>query len=129
MSVSLPAFRPVSLGGLDLRLDPVDADAVAAGAPSTGFVDLISLRSADVGVWEMTVGGMFDTETDEVFVVLSGAASVTPIGLGPTATGEPITLRPGDLCRLTAGMRTRWDVTSALRKLYIVGAPATPDDR
>lgn len=81
----------------------------------------MNIAQAEVGVWEMTVGTMRDIEIDAVFVVIEGEATVTLLnGDAPTKT---IHLRPGTVCRLTAGMATRWSVPSRLRKLYILGAP------
>ncbi|MGV3712677.1 cupin domain-containing protein [Pseudolysinimonas sp.] len=106
---------------------PLDRARVAdgqrvAGDPSTGFIELAAYRSAEVGVWEMTAGAMRDVEADEVFVVLSGSATVELLE-GERVVRE-IALGPGSLCRLEAGMSTRWTVTEALRKLYVTGEPA-----
>ena len=79
--------------------------------PSTSSA---GLRSA---VWEMTPGVMNDVEVDEVFVVLSGSATVQ------FATGSPtIQLGPGDLVRFAAGAETVWTVTETLRKVYLTAA-------
>lgn len=126
MSGSTPAtgilqpFVPLDARSVVLAHQPLPTDTVALGSPSTGSEELLRMASAEVGLWEMSEGGVFDTETDEVFVVLSGHAVVTLLdGVEP----RTIALNPGTICRLSAGMRTRWDVTSALRKLYIIGAP------
>ena len=100
-----------------LSHEPVPADQRVAGAPTTGFVELDEIGSAEVGVWEMTPGAMRDVEADEVFVVLAGSATVT--------FEEPalpaIELRPGSVVRLTADMRTVWTVHETLRKVYLAG--------
>jgi uncharacterized cupin superfamily protein len=69
----------------------------------------------------MTVGGMFDTEVDEVFAVIAGSATVTRFADDGSEL-EEILLQPGTICRLTAGTRTRWDVSAPLRKVYVIGA-------
>ena len=72
------------------------------------------VRAAKMGVWEMTPGVMRDVEADEVFVVLSGAATVQ------FADGTaPLTLKPGDVVRLAEGTETVWTVTERLRKVYL----------
>ena len=98
---------------LALPHEPVPAEQVVAGAPSTGYVEL----TAAIGVWEMSAGTMRDVEADEVFVVLSGSATVSfdepPL--------PPIELRQGAVVRLTEGMRTVWTVRETLRKVYLAG--------
>ena len=75
--------------------------------------ELATLGSAEVGLWEMAPGTDHDTEVDEVFVVLAGRGTVT------FQDGEVVTLAPGVAVRLTAGERTTWVVTEALRKVYV----------
>ena len=98
--------------------EPVAADQVVAGAPATGWAALGStVDGAEVGVWEMTPGIMSDTESDEVFVVIAGRATVAF-----AASRESIALAPGSVVRLDAGAETVWTVTETLRKVYV--APA-----
>lgn len=99
-----------------LRIEqaPVPAAQVVAGAPGTGSAVLDVLGDTEIGVWEMSPGAMRDVEVDEVFLVLSGAATVDF-----EDDGRRITLAPGDIVRLTTGMRTVWTVTETLRKLYL----------
>ena len=88
---------------------------VVDGRPQTGVGSLGNFAGLEVGVWEMTPGVMRDVEADEVFVVLSGAATVE------FADGTaPLTLEPGDVVRLAAGAETVWTVTETLRKVYLV---------
>jgi uncharacterized cupin superfamily protein len=67
----------------------------------------------EVGLWEAGPGTDTDLEVNEVFLVLSGAGTVT------FDDGSTIDLRPGVLVRLRAGDRTRWEITERLRKLYL----------
>ncbi|TFD74562.1 DUF861 domain-containing protein [Cryobacterium sp. Sr8] len=99
-----------------LRIEraPVPAAQVVAGTPGTGSAVLDVLGDTEIGVWEMSPGAMRDVEVDEVFLVLSGAATVDFEG-----DGRRITLAPGDIVRLVTGMRTVWTVTETLRKLYL----------
>jgi uncharacterized cupin superfamily protein len=98
---------------LALALTPVPADQVVAGGPAAGFVELTDT----IGVWEHTPGTSTDVEADEVFVVLSGSATVS----FEKPALPPIELRPGSIVRLTAGMRTVWTVRETLRKVYVAG--------
>lgn len=97
----------------DLPAEPVDPTQVVTGSPTTGFRALAAVAGAEVGVWEMTAGTMTDVEVDEVFVVLSGSATVT------FDDGEVIDLGPGTVTRLREGDRTTWTVHETLRKVYI----------
>ena len=80
----------------------------------TGSTVLGRFAGLEVGVWEMTVGAMHDTEADELFVVVSGCARVD------FADGTaPLDLTTGDVVHLAAGTRTLWTVTEPLRKVYL----------
>jgi uncharacterized cupin superfamily protein len=111
----LHAGAAVDAAGLALTPEPLPADTVRAGAPSTAAIALTTLGDVEVGVWEMTPGTATDTESDEVFVVLSGRATIafTSPELPPVEVG------PGAVMRLAAGMRTVWTVTETLRKVYV----------
>lgn len=98
---------------LVIPLEPVPAEQVVAGAPRTGYVELTDA----IGVWEHTAGASTDVEADEVFVVLSGAATVS----FDDPDLAPLDLHPGAVARLTAGMRTVWTVHETIRKVYIAG--------
>lgn len=99
---------------LSIDHSPVPAEQVVTGSPSTGSAVLDVLGDTEVGVWEMSPGAMRDIEVDEVFLVLSGAATVDF-----EDDGRSIRLAPGDIVRLNTGMRTVWTVTETLRKLYL----------
>lgn len=100
---------------LTFPLTPVPAGQAVGGAPSAGFVELGAIGGVEVGVWEHTPGVSTDVESDEVFVVVSGSATVAfhdpPL--------PPVELRAGSVVRLVAGMRTTWTVRETLRKVYI----------
>jgi uncharacterized cupin superfamily protein len=57
---------------------------------------------------------MRDVEAEELFVVLSGAATVEFDDDSPA-----LALGAGDVVRLTKGARTVWTVTETLRKVYL----------
>lgn len=103
---------------LDLKLHP---DAGEPGAAPTGSRAIGRSFGLAIGVWEMGVGTADDVEADEVFVVLTGTATVH---IHP-ANGFPasqLALAPGTVCRLSRGMRTTWTVHTTLRKVYLVPA-------
>lgn len=104
----------VDAASLPLAHDPLAPALVVSGAPTTGWIALDESDAGEIGVWEHTPGTSTDVESDEVFVVLSGSATLS--------FDEPplpsIELRPGMLVRLTAGMRTVWTVRDTLRKVY-----------
>jgi uncharacterized protein len=104
------------IGAVDLELDhePVPNDQVVTGSPSTGTAVLGSFAGLEVGVWEMTPGAMSDVEADELFVVVSGRATVEFVD-----TGTWVLLGPGDVVQLRGGARTVWTVTETLRKVYL----------
>ena len=106
---------------LPVPLEPVGADP-GGGAPAAGDRLLGTFGGIAVGVWEVTPGTVEDVEEDEVFVVLAGAATLRFL-----RTGSEQELRPGSVCRLTAGTRTRWTVRETLRKVFLIDG-GTPGD-
>jgi uncharacterized cupin superfamily protein len=91
------------------------SDEVLAGTPTTAVRELLTLGGVEIGVWEMTPGTATDTEADEVFVVLSGRATISF-----ASSGLPdLEVGPGSVVRLAEGMRTIWTVTETLRKVYV----------
>ncbi|MCU1526520.1 MAG: hypothetical protein JWP75_283 [Frondihabitans sp.] len=99
---------------VSIQLEAVDAAEVASGAPRAGFTEVFEgPGGTSVGVWEMTVGASRDVEEDEVFIVLSGSATIEIDG------EQPVEIGPGSLVRLTAGSRTTWTVHATLRKVYV----------
>lgn len=104
----------VHVAAYSLVHEPVPDDQSIDGSPSTATADLGAFNGLAVGIWEMTPGVMRDVENDEVFVVLSGAATVE-FGDG----AAPLVLGSGDVVRLAAGTETVWTVTETLRKVYL----------
>lgn len=105
-----------------LEHEPVPDEQVVAGSPTTGLLTLGELGDCSVGLWEMAPGAMWDVESDEVFVVISGRGRVdfedVP-GEGQSPLPDSIDLGPGSVVRLSAGMRTVWTVTETLRKVWL----------
>ncbi|QNP66886.1 cupin domain-containing protein [Streptomyces genisteinicus] len=102
----------------DVALDPepLESGQILSGDPEvSGKVILESGDGRRVrGIWQITPGVVTDVEADEVFVVLSGSATIAVEG-GPT-----FDVGPGDLAVLRAGDRTTWTVHETLRKVYAI---------
>ena len=96
------------------------AELVADGA-TTRTLTLGTTGPGEVGLWEIDPGTAHDVEVDEVFVVLTGRATVSVEGWPDVAMG------PGDVVRLRAGTVTTWVVEERLRKVYVTGDGPTPD--
>ncbi|MBI3215997.1 MAG: cupin domain-containing protein [Mycobacterium sp.] len=110
----MKANSVVHAGTVDVELQPVPADQTKAGSPRTGTEAVGEFDGLEIGVWEMSPGTMWDVELNEIFVVISGAATVD------FADGSPqLQLGPGDVVRLAEGTETVWTVTETLRKVYL----------
>ena len=108
--------RVVHGRGVIVPLEPVPAAEVEAGAPRQGIRELGQIGDCEAGIWELRGGTVTDTEVDEVFIVLSGGATIELLDEGRT-----IDVVAGDVMRLIAGTRTRWIVEDHIRKVYIAG--------
>ncbi|MBI4944527.1 MAG: cupin domain-containing protein [Actinobacteria bacterium] len=106
--------RAAALPDADLETDPLDPGKVVSGAPEVRVLGLHDGDGVAVGVWQHSAGVSRDVEADEIFVVLSGRATVEVEG-GPT-----LEIGPGDVGLLPAGARTTWTVHETLRKVYVV---------
>jgi uncharacterized protein len=95
-----------------LEHEPLPADQVLAGAPTSGLAVLLD-GEPEIGVWEMTQGTATDVEADEFFVVIAGRATLQ------IENGSAVDLGPGATMQLAAGMRTVWTVHETLRKVYV----------
>ena len=106
--------RASQLADSELDDAPLDPAQVVDGAPEVRVLELHDSDDLGIGVWQHGAGASTDVEADEVFVVLSGRATVEVDG-GPT-----LELGPGDVGLLPAGARTTWTVHETLRKIYVV---------
>jgi hypothetical protein len=98
----------------ELNPDPLDADQVVSGNPQVSSHELLDTEALAVGIWQHTAGVSTDVEVDEIFVVLTGRATIEVAG-GPT-----LEVGPGDVGVLEAGAETTWTVHEDLRKIYII---------
>ncbi|MEY9962865.1 putative cupin superfamily protein [Streptacidiphilus sp. MAP12-16] len=99
---------------VELEADPLDPGQIVEGAPEvSGKVLWESEDGKQIrGIWQITPGVVTDTEADELFVVVSGRATIA-VEDGPT-----FDVGPGDACVLREGDRTVWTVHETLRKAY-----------
>jgi uncharacterized protein len=113
----LTANSVARAGDIGLSYERVPDEQRVDGVPSTGAVELCRFHGVEVGVWEMTAGVATDVEVDEIFIVLSGTATIEFGDGSPT-----ITVGAGDVVRLAPGVETVWAVTETLRKIYLTQA-------
>ncbi|MGW2813045.1 cupin domain-containing protein [Streptomyces sp. NPDC001415] len=109
-----PGSFAVRVRDAELEPEPLDPEQIVSGAPEvTGKVLWESVDGKQIrGIWQITPGVVTDTEADELFVVVSGRATVEVAG------GDTLEIGPGDACVLRAGDRTTWTVHETLRKAY-----------
>lgn len=100
----------------ELTPDPLDPGQVVSGNPQVSSYELVDTESLAVGIWQHTTGVSTDVEVDEIFVVLSGRATIE------VADGPTLEVGPGDVGVLEAGAETTWTVHENLRKIYIIRA-------
>jgi uncharacterized cupin superfamily protein len=113
--VTLPLDAATVLQALEIELEhePVDAEQVVDGSPTTGIAALTELDDWELGVWEITPGTVTDVEVDEIFIVLRGHATLT------RGDGTQVELVAGSIGRLDDGEETEWQVHDTLRKIYL----------
>jgi uncharacterized protein len=104
----------VDAPALTLTPSPLEPAQVVAGAPAVSTCALLEADQVEIGVWEHGEGTSTDVEADEVFVVLSGRATVE------VGDGSTLELAPGSVGFLDAGTRTTWTVHETLRKVYVL---------
>ncbi|MFJ7266037.1 cupin domain-containing protein [Streptomyces sp. NPDC099050] len=112
-----PASFAVSLPDVpDSALEPDELDPaqIVSGNPVvTGKVLWEAPDGSQVrGIWQITPGVVTDTEANELFVVVSGRATIEVEG------GATLEVGPGSACVLREGDRTTWTVHETLRKAY-----------
>ena len=106
--------RLVPATRIDLDWEPVDPGKAVSGDPLVGIATVAEAPGLEVGVWAHTVGVSTDVEADEVFVVLSGRATID------FADGTVLEVGPGDVGILPPGAATRWTIHEDLRKVYVI---------
>ncbi|MEX2973421.1 cupin domain-containing protein [Streptomyces sp. C184] len=114
---SAPASFAVNIPGIaddELEAEPLDPSQIVSGEPVvTGKVLWESPDGRQIrGIWQITPGVVTDTEANELFVVVSGRATIEVEG------GPVLEVGPGDACVLCEGDRTQWTVHETLRKAY-----------
>lgn len=113
MSLPLDAATVVHALTLELVHQPVDPAEVLSGSPTTGLAELTTVGESEVGVWEISPGTVTAVEEAEIFVVLSGHATLR------RGDGSSVVLMAGSVGRLDEGEETTWTVYDTLRKVYV----------
>ncbi|GAA1907384.1 cupin domain-containing protein [Streptomyces durmitorensis] len=113
-----PSFA-VHIPDAELEAEPLDPEQIVSGTPEvTGKVLWESADGKQLrGIWQITPGVVTDTEANELFVVVSGRATIEVEG------GDVIEIGPGDAAVLREGDRTTWTVHETLRKAYHITLP------
>jgi len=84
-------------------------------AMSTAGLTLWEEGDASAGIWTCTPGpSRWTLGTNEFVHVLAGRMLVTPDG------SDPVEIGPGDTMLFPRGWAGTWDITEALRKLYVI---------
>jgi uncharacterized cupin superfamily protein len=110
VNASEPAVARVDARELSISLEPVTDQS---DGPSAGYAEVGRVGGADIGVWEHSVGIARHTVNDEIFVVLTGRATIVEDG------GTPVEFSTGDVGILRGGVPSTWTVHETLRKVYI----------
>jgi uncharacterized protein len=110
--------RVIRAADLALGWTPVDPAQVVSGDPRIGSAEVAIVPGIEVGLWSHTPGVSTDMEADEVFVVLTGRASIE------FADGTVLEVGPGDIGILPPGAQTTWTIHEELRKVYVIRSGA-----
>lgn len=114
-------LRTIHAPSVCLEQELVPEEQSISGHPSTGSQELGEIFGVSYGLWEMSTGTMQDIEVEELFVVLSGSATVQ-IHERNGFAATTLALEPGTVCQLSEGMHTTWVVDAPLRKMYLAKA-------
>ena len=99
-----------------LTVDPIDPSSVLSGNPVVS--NRVLWESVDghrvCGIWEMTPGVVADTESDEMFVVHRGKATIR------INDGKEYSIEAGSVGIFAHGTKTVWTVHETLRKAYTI---------
>lgn len=117
-AASIPGAHRYRPADEQLILEAMPVEHVQRGDPATGWKLLASLPGLEVGVWEHTPGVSTDTEEEEVFIVLSGRATVSVLDERGVAQ-QRYDFGPGDVGVLEQGASTRWAIHETLRKVFV----------
>lgn len=103
-------FDPRAVG---LQPYPVSPERLSAGTEIRYAIEWQREDGSEVrGVWEMSPGVLQGSEGDEMFVVVSGRATVE------FADGRTWEVVPGDVGVTVAGDVAAWTVHETLRKVF-----------
>lgn len=97
-----------------LNPDPLDLAQIVSGDCAVSTLPILDTEQLAVGVWQHTTGVSTDVEVDEIFIVLSGRATIA------VKDGPDLDVGAGDVGVLEAGAETTWTVHEDLRKIYVI---------
>ncbi len=106
-------IRAADLPDTELEFTPLDPAQIISGEPTVRSLSLYQDDTLAIGIWQHSVGVSTDVEVDEVFVVLSGRATIE------LDDGATVQVSAGDVAVLPAGARTTWTIHETLRKVYL----------
>ena len=118
MSNENGTLKLAAAASVHLTRESLSADQIESGSPETGILELGDFAGVSMGIWEHTQGVSTDTEVDEVFIVISGGATIE----FTDDAAPPLEVVAGDIVRLSAGVKTRWIVRDHIRKVYLTPA-------
>ena len=97
-----------------IAITPALAVSLAPDLDGTRSTILGNTGDREIGIWEVDPGVTTDIEVDEVFIVLTGSATISVDG------HVDVNIGPGDVVHLTEGTHTTWKVHERLRKVYLI---------
>ncbi len=106
--------RAAALADAELDPSPLDSVQIIGDEPDVRTLAVHADDAVVVGIWQHGPGVSTDVEADEMFVVLTGRATIE------FDDHPSIECGPGDLVMLPAGASTRWTVHQTLRKVYVI---------
>jgi uncharacterized protein len=113
MTEMTPSFT-IDPSSAELEPWPLEAEQIVSGQPEVSGLVLHASPDERVerGIWQHTPGISTDVEADELFVVISGRASIA------IEDGSTLEVGPGSVAVLREGDHTTWTVHETLRKIY-----------
>ena len=108
------ALPKMNVFDIELEMVPLPEEDVLVGQAAEGWKVLHRWRGIDIGVHSFEGGDAYYEDTDQVFVILAGSATVT------WPDNSTLTVSAGDVVALQAtGSKLKWTIHETLRKVYL----------
>ncbi|MDO8392496.1 MAG: cupin domain-containing protein [Actinomycetota bacterium] len=108
------ALPKVNAFDIEVEMIGLPEEDVVAGPAAEGWKVLHQWRGIDIGVHSFAGGAAYYEDTDQVFVILAGSATVT------WPDGSMLDVGAGDVVALKAtGSKLKWTIHETLRKVYL----------